>query len=241
MNILALDTCAKTATAALLVDGKPGAVFTLQTETHSTTLLPMIESMLSLYGITTEQIDAYAVSCGPGSFTGVRIGVATVKGLAFANGTPCIGVSATEAMAENFRGVNGLIVPVTDARRDMVYTALFRSSSVGELDRLTDDEQISIDDLCARLGEIGADHVYFAGDAYDKICAHPSRPARTAYTPGELRVQSAYGVACAAVRKWNETENKTVFTDANLLPVYLKKSQAEREREERLAGEGNNV
>ena len=237
MRILAIDTCAKTAAAAVLTDGRPTAVFTLQTETHSTTLLPMIESMLSLAKLTYGDIDAYAVSCGPGSFTGVRIGVAAVKGLAFAKNTPCIGVSATEAMAENFRGIEGIIVPVTDARRDMVYTALFRSTSGGELTRLTDDEQIGVDELCEKLAEFEGERVYFAGDAYAKMTSHPMRPKLTAYTPDGMRIQSAYGVAKAALEKWNSAENRSVFTDANLLPVYLKKSQAEREREERLAAE----
>lgn len=237
MKILALDTCAKTAAVAVLDGGKPSAMFTLQTDTHSTTLLPMIETVLSLGGTSFDDIDAYAVSCGPGSFTGVRIGVATVKGLAFANNTPCIGVSATEAMAENFRGIGGLIVPVTDARRDMVYTALFRSSENGALVRLTGDEQIAIEDLCLKLREYCEEPVYFAGDAYDKLVNHPAVPKKSAYTPVELRIQSAYGVGRAALEKWNNAENKSVFTDANLLPVYLKKSQAEREREERLAAE----
>lgn len=237
MRIFAIDTCAKTATAAVLTDGKPTAVFTLQTETHSTTLLPMIESMLSLGGLTYGDIDVYAVSCGPGSFTGVRIGVSAIKGLAFAGNTPCVGVSATEAMAENFRGIEGLIVPVTDARRDMVYTATFRSTADGRLTRLTPDEQLGIDELCEKLSAYEGEKVYFAGDAYDKLLSHPMRPAGAAYTPNELRIQSAYGVAKAALEKWNAESNKSVFSDANLLPVYLKKSQAEREREERLAAE----
>ena len=237
MRILAIDTCAKTAAAAVLTDGMPTAMFTLQTQTHSTTLLPMLESMLSLHGISYNDIDAYAVSCGPGSFTGVRIGVATIKGLAFARSVPCIGVSATEAMAENFRGIEGIIVPVTDARRDMVYTALFRSAADGSLDRLTDDGQLPIAEVCEKLREYADDRVYFAGDAYDKLVSDPGRPPKTAYTPDELRIQSAYGVARAALEKWNKAENKSIFTDANLLPVYLKKSQAEREREERLAAE----
>ncbi len=235
MKILAMDTCAKTATVAVLDDGKPYAVFTLQTETHSTTLLPMIESVLSLGGLEYGDIDAYAVSCGPGSFTGVRIGVATVKGLAFAGNTPCIGVSATEAVAENFRGIGGLIVPVTDARRDMVYTAVFRSCENGTLERLTDDEQISIDELCERLSAYPDERIYFAGDAYDKLMSHPNKPVTAAYTPVQMRIQSACGVARAALEKWNSSEDKSGFSDADLLPVYLKKSQAEREREERLA------
>ena len=235
MRILAIDTSAKTATAAVLTDGALTASFTVQTQTHSTTLLPLIESMLSLHSLTYDDIDVYAAVCGPGSFTGIRIGVSTVKGLAFSGNVPCVGVSALESMAENFRGFSGIIAPVIDARRDMVYTALFRSSPDGSLIRLTDDSQISTDELCSLLCGYRDEHIYFTGDAYDRMVSHDNCPSNVAFTPENLRIPSAFGVACAALRKWNHTDDKTIFTDALLLPVYLKKSQAERERDERLA------
>ena len=142
MKVLSLDTSARTATVAIVEDGKIISEYSVVTNTHSTTLLPMIESAMDYSGIKANDIDLYAVSVGPGSFTGIRIGVSTIKGLAFVNNTPCVGVSALEAMAENLRGIEGIIVPAIDARRDMVYTAIFKSDKVGNLTRITDDSQI---------------------------------------------------------------------------------------------------
>ena len=237
MKILAVDSSAKTAAVAILSGGALLASYTEETGTHSTTLLPMIESMLSLAGLTYDDIDVYAAVVGPGSFTGVRIGVSAVKGLAFMKNVPCVGVSSLDAMAENLRGVDGLIVPVIDARRDTVFTAIYRSSVDGTLEKLADDAQMSTDELCALLAQYGGETVYFTGDAYGRMVTHENRPSGTAVTPENLRIPSGYGVARAALEKWNATDDKSGFTDAALLPVYLKKSQAERERDERIASE----
>ncbi|MBE6625773.1 MAG: tRNA (adenosine(37)-N6)-threonylcarbamoyltransferase complex dimerization subunit type 1 TsaB [Ruminococcaceae bacterium] len=238
MKILSLDTSAKTATAALVSDSELVAEYSILTTTHSTTLLPMIESIFKLAGIKAEDVDLYAVTVGPGSFTGIRIGVSTVKGLAFAYNTPCVGVSALSAMAENLGGLDGIIVPVIDARRDMVYTALFRSLPDGSVERLTEDMQISIDELFELLGEYRDTRIYFTGDAYTKVSERFSNHEQ-GITPVKLRAQSAYGVASAGLKLWNNTEDKSALTAAALMPVYLRKSQAEREREERLAAENN--
>lgn len=239
MKILSLDTSAKTATAALTEDDRLLAEYSLHTDQHSTVLLPMIESLLELARLTVKDVDLFAVSDGPGSFTGIRIGVSTVKGLAFADRTPCVGVSALEAMAYNLAGMEGLAVPVIDARRGLVYTAVFRCLPDGSVERLTEDCQISVPELFALLEAYPSETVRFTGDAYDRVVSDPARPERTAVTPEKLRGQSAYGAAAAALAKWNRTEDRSVFTDAALTPVYLKKSQAEREREERLAAEAN--
>ena len=238
MKILSLDTSAKTATVALVSDGELIAEYSILTTTHSTTLLPMIESIFKLAGIEAKDVDLYAVSVGPGSFTGIRIGVSTVKGLAFAHNTPCVGVSALHGMAENFGGLDGIVAPVIDARRDMVYTALFRSNGDGNVERLTEDLQISIDELCELLREYKDTRVYFTGDAYTKMTERFSEQKDVA-TPVKLRAQAAYGVALAGLKAWNSTEDKSAFTAAALMPVYLRKSQAEREREERIAAENN--
>ena len=133
MKILAIDTTAKTASVALLEANCNGGrrligEYTLVTGTHSTTLLPMIESVLEN---SAAQIDVYACSVGPGSFTGVRIGVATVKGLAFAKNIPCVGVSSLDALAYGASEQRGIIVPAIDARRETVYTAIYRSLGGG--------------------------------------------------------------------------------------------------------------
>ena len=147
MKILALDSSATVATVALFEDGRLLAEFTLNNgNTHSETLLPMVEAVLKMYGETPDGIDVFAVTTGPGSFTGVRIGAATIKGLAFGTDKPCVEVSTLEAIAENLAFRDGLICPVMNARRSQVYTALFRSKD-GVLTRLMEDSAISIEEL----------------------------------------------------------------------------------------------
>ena len=223
MKILSLDSSAVVATVALCEDERLLAEYTLNNgNTHSETLLPMVESALRLYGITAKEIDLFAASTGPGSFTGVRIGAATLKGLAFQSGKPCAGVSTLEALAENLVLHRGLICPVMNARRSQVYTALFRSD--GErLERLMPDSALSIaelDELLAPYGEA----VAFCGDGYDITV---SALTETAYlpVPQRLRHQSAYSVAQVAYR---QALAGTVTTDSELVVTYLRPSQAER-------------
>ncbi len=232
MKILAIDTTVKTAAAALVKDGKLIAEYSLNTDTHSTTLLPMISSILRQSGNKVSDIDLFAVSVGPGSFTGVRIGVSAVKGLAFADQIPCVGVSSLEAMAMNFTGIHGIIVPVINARNKMVYTALFNSDGIHIPERMTEDEQILIADLLIKLKDISGT-IYFTGDACEMLLAEEDKPETTAVTPEKLRSPSGYGAAIAAEQMWKNTEDKTVFHESRLAPIYLRKSQAEREREEK--------
>lgn len=237
MKILGIDTTAKTATVALCENDELIAELSSATSSHSTVILPMIEKMLEYAGLSVDDIDLYAVSVGPGSFTGVRIGVSTVKGLAFKNETPCIGVSSLEALAMSFCGIDGVVVPVIDARRDTVYTAVFRTQTDGTISRLTVDAQLTIDELFAMLSQYN-ETVYFTGDAYDKITSRADCPARAA-TPEKLKRQSACGVCLAAYMTWIASKDRSTFTDNNLVPVYLKKSQAERELEEKTQNNGD--
>lgn len=239
MKILAIDTTAKTATVAIAEDETLVAEYSLTTDTHSTVLLPMIESVMKHHNVTVDDIDLFAVSEGPGSFTGVRIGVSTIKGLAFKNNTNCVGVSSLEAMAMNFKGIEAIVVPVIDARRDTFYTAVFDCDVLGNVKRITEDSQLSADEILQLISS-QEKNVYFTGDAYSKIKSLPEFYF-TPSTPERLRRQSAYGVSCAALKKWNETNDKSVFSDTNLLPTYLKKSQAEREREEKISTDGGNT
>ena len=237
MKILAVDTSAKTATAAITEDKTLLAESSVKTDTHSVTLLPMIEALLRAADTALDDLDLMAVTVGPGSFTGVRIGVSAVKGLAFADRIPCVGISSLEGMAYNFAGIDALVVPVIDARRGMVYAALFKTASDGSVERLTEDEQIAADMLVEKLAEYGGERIYFTGDAAGMMAARSDLPAGVAVTPEKLRAQSAYGIAARAyeiVSAASEAEKES-FTDAALAPVYLRKSQAEREREERLA------
>ena len=151
MKILAIESSAGPASCAITQDGDILAEAGVNTRlTHSQTLMPMVQDMLRNSQTALTDIDVLAVAAGPGSFTGVRIGVAAVKGLAFARGIPCAAVSTLAAMAENLRGVpfDGVICSVMDARCRQVYTACFDGAS---LDRLTPDEAISLEDLKIRL------------------------------------------------------------------------------------------
>jgi tRNA threonylcarbamoyladenosine biosynthesis protein TsaB len=143
MKILAIDSCMNTSSVAILEDENLVALYTVNTDnTHSETLLPMIRDMLKSSDVDIDEIDAFAASNGPGSFTGVRIGVATVKGLAFNTGKPCVEVSTIEALAENLNGFNGIICPVMNARRGQVYTVIFKDGC-----RLMTDECMMLKDL----------------------------------------------------------------------------------------------
>lgn len=235
MRILALDTTTPTASAAVWNDGALLGQYTIQTNTHSTTILPMIESLMANLNLTVPELDAMAVSAGPGSFTGVRIGVATIKGLAFSHRIPCIGISSLVVLAWNLIGYKGILCPVINARRGHVYSALFSADGVNAPVRLTDDDLISVADLAEKLRDINAP-VYAAGDGYVMLQNAADSDALQV-TPEILRYPSGFSTACAAAAILKNASDPSVFTEAALSPIYLRKSQAEREREERLAKE----
>lgn len=230
MLILAFESSARPASVALLRDGELLSQYSQCSQlTHSRTLLPMAEDMLKNTELSLDDVDLFAVAHGPGSFTGVRIGVSTVKGLAWAADKPCVGVSTLEAMAWHGAAVGGLICPVMDARRSQVYNALLEIRD-GRPVRLTEDRPIALDELAAELR--GQDRpAFLVGDGAAPTAAFLASvgiPHRLA--PENLRWQSAWGVAMAAL-------DKTPGTADALLPVYLRLSQAERERQARLEAE----
>ena len=164
MKILALDSCMNTSSVALLEDEKLISLYTVNTNnTHSETLLPMIKNMLATADVSVDEIDAYAVSYGPGSFTGVRIGVSTVKGLAFGRNKVCVEVSTIEALSANLEGFEGIICPVMNARRGQVYTGIFKGEN-----RLMDDECMMLTDLAPILENYN-EKIYFVGDGYSLV------------------------------------------------------------------------
>ena len=230
MLILAFESSAKAASAALLRDGKLISQYTQCSGlTHSRTLLPMGEDMLKNAELTLDDVDLIAVAHGPGSFTGIRIGVSMVKGLAWAGDKPCVGVSTLEAMAWHGLAAGGLVCPVMDARRSQVYNALF-SIEDGRPVRLTEDRPISLEELAAELA--ANDWAPFlVGDGAELTYRYLTEHGiDCALAPENLRMQSAWGVAMAAMDK--EPGNAD-----SLLPVYLRLSQAERERQERMKQE----
>ena len=230
MLILAFESSARPASAALVRDGKLLAQ-SLQVSalTHSRTLLPMAEDLLKNTSLRLADVDAIAVAHGPGSFTGIRIGVSTVKGLCWGAEKPCIGVSTLEAMAWHGLAAGGVICPVMDARRAQVYNALFRIEDGRPL-RLCPDRAISLEELADELRVLG-ESVFLVGDGAELTKAFldaQGLPCRLA--PDDLVWQDAWGVAMAA-------QGRQPVSGAELLPVYLRLSQAERERQERLAKE----
>ena len=229
MKILSLDSSAQIATVALCEDERLLAEYTLNNgNTHSETLLPMVEAVLAMHGMEVGDVDLFACTSGPGSFTGVRIGAATVKGLAFGRTTPCVGVSTPEAIAENLAHLSGLVCPVMNARRGHVYTALFRSD--GErLTRLMPDSAISVTELDEILAAYG-EPVAFAGDGYG-VTVPNLKKTEARSVPERLRHQSAYSVAQVAYRQYLAGESGT---DASLTVNYLRPSQAERTRMEQM-------
>lgn len=232
MKILSIDSSALVASVALCEDEKLLAEYTLNNgNTHSETLLPMVESVLKSFDMTPADIDLFAVSAGPGSFTGVRIGAATIKGLAFASDKPCATVSTLEAIAYNLRIHKGLICPVMNARRSQVYTALFRSDGK-TLTRLMTDSALSIAELDRILAEYG-EEVCLCGDGYE-ITEKGFTATPLCYVPERLRLQSAASVAAVALESY---KNGIYCSDAELGVNYLRPSQAERERAERLEAE----
>lgn len=226
--ILAIDTSAKPVSCALMQEDKILACYYANTGlTHSQTLLPMVEHILRTADVSIECLDAIAVNAGPGSFTGVRIGVSAVKGLAFAHNKPCIAVSTLEAMAQPVSVAEDvLICCVMDARCQQVYTAMFEKDREDNCVRLSKDEAISLETLKERL--LAARRpIILVGDGGDisYVYLRDSVPDLR-LAPSSVRYQSAAGTAVSAMAKWRAGETMTA---AELLPVYLRLPQAERE------------
>ena len=228
MLTLAFESSAKAASVALCEDGRLiSQVIQCSGLTHSRTLLPMAEDLLKNAEMEMKQIDCFAVAQGPGSFTGIRIGIATVKGLAWAADKPCIGVSTLAAMAWNGVAAGGLICAVMDARRSEVYNALFRIED-GRPVRLCPDRAISLSALTEELREKG-EAPFLVGDGTELASAFFREQHLDHRVPPEnVRWQNAWGVAM-------EAAGKKLCTSQELLPVYLRLSQAERERQARLS------
>lgn len=235
MKILALDSTAVVSTVAICDGEKLLSQFTVNNgNTHSETLLPMVEASLKVLHLKPDDIDLYACSAGPGSFTGVRIGVATIKGLAFDRQKPCAPVSSLDALAHNLLYADGIVCPVMNARRGQLYNALFLCHD-GKLTRLCDDRLISVYDLEDELRAYSEQRIYLCGDGYE-IARDAFTRIVTEVTPLSDRYQSAYGVALCALEA---TRVEALTTDIELSPIYLRASQAERERLERLEKEKN--
>ena len=234
MLILAFETSAKAASVALLEDGKLlGESYQNTGLTHSQTLMVMAENLLSQCGKTAEDVTAAAVAAGPGSFTGVRIGVAAAKGFAWGREIPCYGVSTLEAMALSLGAYQGYVCPCMDARRSQVYNALFYVNQ-GQIRRIREDRAISRAELGAELKNL-TEPIFLVGDGSNLCYNTLSASVPNLVLPPEHRMHQRAGGVGLAAQKQAETGDPG---DANALtPNYLRLSQAERERAERMKSE----
>lgn len=228
MLTLALESTAAIASASLAEDGR--CLYLVQSDcglTHSEQLLPMVQEALRATGKRVADIDLFACTVGPGSFTGVRIAAAVLKGLAFNSGKPCAPVSTLLSLAQNLSPLEGIFCPVMDARRDQVYTAQFACRD-GRMTRESEDEALSLAQLADRLRRYEGQPIYLCGDGYD--LAHSTlREAGIVLcdTPRLLRGQNAFSTALCAERMFRDGET---VPEPELLPTYLRMPQAERER-----------
>lgn len=227
MKILAIETSAKSVSAAVVENGVPlASAYQNMGLTHSRTLMPLVDGMLSAAGLRVQDMDLLAAANGPGSFTGLRIGVSALKGLAWALEKPCCGVSTLAAMARNLAHMEGLIICAMDARRNQVYNALFLAHD-GVLTRQCPDRAIGLVELAEEIKN-RPEPKFVVGDGAGLCYNHlleQDVPCRMA--PPQLVMQNAVGVALAAEEMAAAGQ---VTTARDLVPVYLRLSQAERER-----------
>ena len=234
MKVLAIDSSGLVATVAVVEDNELIAEYTTNyKKTHSQTLLPMLEHVKDMIDLDLNTIDYLAVAAGPGSFTGLRIGSATVKGLGLALNKPVVEVPTLEGLAYNLCGTNHLVCPLMDARRNQVYTGIYEFEAVDcTWEMRTIKEQCAVDiaeiiESCNRQGR----PVIFLGDGVPVYEAKIAELCQVPYTfaPAGMNRQRAAAVASLAVKYAKEGK---VVSAAEHAPEYLRKSQAEREREE---------
>lgn len=231
MKLLALDTSSMTATVALLDDDKLIGEYTLNhKKNHSQKLMPMIEELINSCDLTPKDIDVFAVSLGPGSFTGLRIGIATITTMAQALNKIVVGVPTLEALAFNLFNTQGLVCPIIDAQRDLVYTGLYQWID-GHIIEVIEQQVLHIDELIYRLKE-EEEKIIFVGDALEKfhdILKH-NLGEQFNVPPKRFLIPSASSVGEAAKVK---IQNGLA---SDMTPIYMRKSAAEVQYEERMKG-----
>jgi len=234
MLILSLDSTAKTASAALS-DGETflGGVTLNIGNKHSTTLLPAAKFVLDQAGVSANDVEMFALTAGPGSFTGVRIGAATVKGLSLGRSVPCIGVSSLEVMAEGIACVDGIVCPMINARRDRYFTAFFSAES-GKVTRLTEDDTIEGERIREYLSTQER-AVYLLGDGAEMFLEKYS-DTKAVLISEAIRYPMAYYAGVIAKRIYDSASDaeRKGYTAEALRPEYLRQPQAERELQERI-------
>ena len=231
MKIVALETSAVTASAAVTEDERLLAQsFQNSGLTHSATIMPMVSDLLKNTGLALQDMDVIAVAAGPGSFTGVRIGVAAAKGLAWPEDKPCAPCSTLESMAWQCAHVGGEICAAMDARRNQVYCARFRAEG-GALTRLTEDRAMGLDELAAEVRAAATPQALVGDGAHLVRAALEGQGLPCALMPPHLLYQTAWGVARCALEL---ARGGGLISAAAMAPSYHRLSQAERERLERM-------
>lgn len=236
MKVLAIDSSGMAASAAVANDNNVIAEFTINNrQTHSQTLLPMVDNVVQMSEIPLTEIDAIAVASGPGSFTGLRIGSATAKGLGFALNKPVVPVPSLDALAYKAACFNGIICPLMDARRNQVYTAAYHIKE-GRLVNIIEQKATGIMDILPELRAYGRE-VLFLGDGADvyKDIIIKEADMKFSFAPAHISKQSAASVAMLGIIYYSEGRYESA---AEHRPFYLRKPQAEREREENMQSKG---
>lgn len=231
MIILSIDSSSKVATAALLNNDEVLGEYVLNNKReHSVLLMPMIENLLKDCNLTVNDIDGYVVSKGPGSFTGLRIGMATIKGLSFGSSKPYISISTLDALAYSLINFKGIICPIMDALRENVYTGLYKNSN-GQLESIIEPTPMDIDELVATLKEQNED-VIFTGDAVSKHKDYiEEHLPKAQFAPNHLSIIRASSLGELGLNLLKDGK----CDDPNSAPIYLKQPQAVRELERRLS------
>jgi tRNA threonylcarbamoyl adenosine modification protein YeaZ len=242
MIILSIDSSSKVATAALMKDSKLLGEITLNDKKeHSVILISIIENLLNANNLNIGDIDGYVVSKGPGSFTGLRIGMATIKGLSFGSNKPYVSISSLDALALSVSNFDGIICPIIDALRNSVYTALYKGHSTNsnsndrrvlptKLEKISDYSALELKEL-VEIIKAKKEKVIFIGDGVDKYKDYLIENCPNCYFPPNhlnlVRASSLGEIGSILLKNGN-------FDDPNSTPFYLKKSQAEREYEQRM-------
>lgn len=237
MIVLSIDSSSKVATVALLNDDTLLGEYVINDKReHSVLLMPMIENLLKDCELTINDIDGFVVSKGPGSFTGLRIGMATVKGLSMGSNKPYLSISSLDALAYSLVNFDGIICPIMDALRDSVFTCMYKSSN-GELSKIIDYSALSLDELVEVLQQKD-EPVIFTGDGVYKYKEYLLEKLPNAkFAPNHLSVVRASALGELGM----ELLRKGQYDDMNSSPLYLKKPQAERELEQRMKMQNGHI
>ena len=236
MKVLGMDTSGLVASVAIVDDETLVAEYTVEhKKTHSTTLMPMLSEIVKMSELDLKDIDAFAIAAGPGSFTGLRIGSATVKGLAYSLNKPIIPVPTLAALAYNVQFFDGIICPIMDARREQVYNGLYTFKN-GEFTELKEQRALAVEELLAELNnEFAGEKIVFLGDGVP-VYKHNIEEGLVNphfFAPANISKQKAGSVAVLGKMYYNRGVMETAKSHE---PVYLRLSQAERERNEKETG-----